>query len=65
MKYQVRRIRLNICYFFFFVKLNFDNNIDKKRNVKKIIFNIYVINYSIDFEYSEKYLSKIRLLIAT
>lgn len=51
--------------FFFFVKLNFDNNIDKKRNVKKIIFNIYVINYSIDFEYSEKYLSKIRLLIAT
>lgn len=47
MKYQVRRIRLNICYFFFFVKLNFDNNIDKKRNVKKIIFNIYVINYSI------------------
>lgn len=51
--------------FFFFVKLNFDNNIDKKRNVKKIIFNIHVINYSIDFEYSEKYLSKIRLLIAT
>lgn len=52
-------------FFFFFVKLNFDNNIDKKRNVKKIIFNIHVINYSIDFEYSEKYLSKIRLLIAT
>lgn len=49
---------INICYFFF-VKLNFDNNIDKKKKYKKIIFNIYIVNYLIDFEYSEKYLSKI------